>query len=107
MFCSTIIPTIGRPTLARAVQSVLEQNLTAADFEVIVVNDSEKSLSEEDWQKDERVRVLDASRPALAGRQLGAGDEIWLAETNLDLTEGSEYLTTSMQQFEQRRQSNY
>jgi len=48
MFCSTIIPTIGRATLARAVQSVLEQDFTAADYEVIIVNDSGKPLPADD-----------------------------------------------------------
>jgi glycosyltransferase involved in cell wall biosynthesis len=62
MFCSTIIPTIGRPTLARAVKSVLEQKFTFADFEVIVVNDSGESLPEEEWQKAERVRVVNTNR---------------------------------------------
>lgn len=62
MFCSTIIPTISRRTLARAVQSVLEQNFTAAEFEVIVVNDSGKPLPQEDWQKSSRVRVINTNR---------------------------------------------
>lgn len=62
MFCSTIIPTISRSSLARAVQSVLEQDFTAAEFEVIVVNDSGKPLPEEKWQKDGRVRVIDTNR---------------------------------------------
>jgi glycosyltransferase involved in cell wall biosynthesis len=62
MFSSTIIPTIGRPTLNRAVQSVLDQEFTAAEFEVIVVNDSGKPLPEEEWQKSSRVRVLDTNR---------------------------------------------
>jgi glycosyltransferase involved in cell wall biosynthesis len=62
MFCSTIIPTISRPTLARAVQSVLEQDFTVADFEVIVVNDSGKPLPEEEWQKSKRVYVINTNR---------------------------------------------
>jgi glycosyltransferase involved in cell wall biosynthesis len=62
MFCSTIIPTISRPSLARAVQSVLDQDFTAADFEVIVVNDSGKPLPEEDWQKSNHVRVINTNR---------------------------------------------
>jgi len=62
MFCSTIIPTISRPTLARAVQSVLNQDFTAAELEVIVVNDSGKSLPDEKWQKDSRVRVINTNR---------------------------------------------
>lgn len=62
MFCSTIIPTIGRSTLARAVQSVLEQEFTDAGIEVIVVNDSGKPLRDEEWQKSSRVRVINTNR---------------------------------------------
>jgi hypothetical protein len=62
MFCSTVIPTIGRPTLSRAVYSVLDQTFTADDFEVIVVNDSGQPLPEMDWQYSERVRVIDTNR---------------------------------------------
>lgn len=62
MFCSTVIPTIGRPTLSRAVYSVLDQTFTADDFEVIVVNDSGQLLPEMDWQYSERVRVIDTNR---------------------------------------------
>jgi len=62
MFCSTVIPTIGRPTLSRAVYSVLDQAFTADDFEVIVVNDSGQPLPEMDWQYSERVRVIDTNR---------------------------------------------
>jgi glycosyltransferase involved in cell wall biosynthesis len=62
MFCSTVIPTIGRPTLSRAVKSLLSQTFTADDFEVIVVNDSGKRLAESDWQKSNRVRVISTNR---------------------------------------------
>ena len=61
MFCSTIIPTSGRETLARAVTSVLDQQLDA-DFEVIVVNDSGELLPEKGWQQDPRVRILATDR---------------------------------------------
>ena len=46
---STIIPTIGRDTLSRAVQSVLDQNCGEEKFEVIVVNDSGKALPGMSW----------------------------------------------------------
>lgn len=62
MFSSTIIPTIGRSTLARAVLSMLEQDFHADDFEVIVVNDSGKPLPEEEWQQSSRVRVIETKR---------------------------------------------
>jgi glycosyltransferase involved in cell wall biosynthesis len=58
MFCSTIIPTVGRDTLARAVASVLTQHLPGADFEVIVVNDSGKPLPPADWQQSSQVRLI-------------------------------------------------
>jgi glycosyltransferase involved in cell wall biosynthesis len=62
MFRSTIIPTIGRSTLARAVASVLDQAGEANDFEVIVVNDSGQPLPEADWQRAEQVRVINTNR---------------------------------------------
>jgi len=62
VFCSTIIATIGRNSLARSVESVLSQDVRASDFEVIVVNDSGRSLTPEDWQHSERVRILNTYR---------------------------------------------
>ena len=62
MFCSTIIPTIGRRTLARAVTSILSQNFDKDDFEVIVVNDSGSSLLAAEWQSSGRVRVVNTNR---------------------------------------------
>lgn len=61
-FCSTIIPTIGRSTLSRAVYSVLDQTFSAADFEVIVVNDSGQLLPAMDWQQCDRVRIINTNR---------------------------------------------
>lgn len=57
MFSSTIIPTIGRPTLAVAVESVLSQECDEP-FEVIVVNDSRKPLEPAAWQSSKHVRVV-------------------------------------------------
>jgi glycosyltransferase involved in cell wall biosynthesis len=62
MFCSTIIPTIQRDSLTAAVVSVLEQDFSADDFEVIVVNDSGRPLPPADWQRSPRVRVIDTNR---------------------------------------------
>ena len=62
MFCSTVIPTVGRSTLSRAVYSVLDQTFTADDFEVIVVNDSGQPLPEADWQHSDRVRLINTQR---------------------------------------------
>lgn len=62
VFCSTIIPTMGRDSLAQAVYSVLDQQFDGATLEVIVVNDSGKPLPQADWQADERVRVIATMR---------------------------------------------
>lgn len=62
MFSSTIIPTVGRVTLARAVNSVLSQPFDKADFEVIVVNDSGAPLPWQDWQSSDRVQVIQTNR---------------------------------------------
>jgi len=62
MFCSTVIPTVNRPTLSRAVHSILDQEFKDADFEVIVVNDSGQPLPDMDWQQSPRVRVITTHR---------------------------------------------
>ncbi len=62
MFCSTVIPTIARSTLSRAVQSVLDQSFSADDFEVIVVNDSGRPLPPAEWHQSPRVRIIDTQR---------------------------------------------
>lgn len=73
MFCSIIIPTIGRVELSRAVESVLQQNFTNADFEVIVVNDSGRSLPDANWQYSTRVQVIHTTqRERSVARNTGA-----------------------------------
>ena len=73
MFCSTIIPTVGRDTLGRAVNSVLSQSFAEDDFEVIVVNDSGKPLPWQDWQSSNRVRVIHTNcRERSVARNTGA-----------------------------------
>lgn len=44
MFSSSTIPTVGKASPARAVESVLAETLTADDLEVIAVNDSGEPL---------------------------------------------------------------
>jgi glycosyltransferase involved in cell wall biosynthesis len=61
-FCSTVIPTVARPSLSRAVQSVLDQEFDESEFEVIVVNDSGKPLPEAGWQHSERVHLIHTNR---------------------------------------------
>jgi glycosyltransferase involved in cell wall biosynthesis len=62
IFCSVIIPTIGRASLTRAVNSVLNQAFPADQLEVIVVNDSGQPLAETVWQVSDRVQVIITNR---------------------------------------------
>jgi glycosyltransferase involved in cell wall biosynthesis len=62
MICSTIIPTVGRSSLSRAVKSVLQQNFEKDEFEVIVVNDSGDSLEPAEWMRSPQVRILHTQR---------------------------------------------
>jgi glycosyltransferase involved in cell wall biosynthesis len=61
-FFSYIIPTIGRSSLEIAINSVLTQELTQADFEIIVVNDSGKPLPAAEWQQSPRIRIINTNR---------------------------------------------
>lgn len=73
MFSTTIIPTVGRASLEKAVTSVLEQAFSREDFEVIVVNDSGIPLPEAAWQKSDKVRVITTYRRERAfARNTGA-----------------------------------
>ena len=73
MFCSTIVPTIGRATLGQAVQSVLDQQLADDAFEVIVVNDSGAPLPDAPWQHHPRVQLLcTQQRERSVARNVGA-----------------------------------
>jgi glycosyltransferase involved in cell wall biosynthesis len=62
MICSAIIPTVGRPSLTRTVESVLSQSLPTEDFELLIINDSGTPLPEADWQKSKRVHIINTNR---------------------------------------------
>ncbi len=62
MLCSTVIPTVGRATLTRAVLSALEQDLAPDQHQIIVVNDSGRPLPAADWQTAPAVTVLNTNR---------------------------------------------
>jgi len=74
MFCSTIIATIGRDSLAQAVESVLAQELGDDEAcEVIVVNDSGRPLTPAGWQASPRVTILETQgRERCVARNAGA-----------------------------------
>ncbi|MBK8047649.1 MAG: glycosyltransferase [Anaerolineales bacterium] len=58
LFCTTIIPTVGRTSLVRAVQSVLTQDFDQNHHDLIVVNDSGAPLPDAPWQHADAVQVL-------------------------------------------------
>jgi glycosyltransferase involved in cell wall biosynthesis len=61
---SFIIPTIGRETLTRAVESALAQSHNVASHpqhEVVVVNDSGNDLPRADWFNAPQVRIVDSN----------------------------------------------
>ncbi len=62
MFLTTIIPTIGRDTLERAVNSVLNQAFEADTLEVIVVNDTGHPLTPEPWMDEPNVQVVTTNK---------------------------------------------
>ncbi len=115
MFCSTIIPTIGRPTLKRTVWSVINQELPSANFEIIVVNDSGHPLPAADWQNSDRVSIINTQRRERSvARNTGAAvargkylhfldDDDWLLPDalqsfwNLSLTSNTAWLYGSSQ----------
>jgi glycosyltransferase involved in cell wall biosynthesis len=58
MFCSIIIPTVGRPSLSKSIESVLQQNFADAEYEIIVVNDSGQPFPAATWQTSPKVRII-------------------------------------------------
>jgi glycosyltransferase involved in cell wall biosynthesis len=59
---STIIPSIGRATLSQAVQSVIDQQSSSVEFEIIVVNDSGQPLPKMSWMETPNLRIIDTNR---------------------------------------------
>jgi len=62
MLCSTIIPTVNRPSLERAVKSVLAQDLDPTEHEIIVVNDSGNPLPPAAWLAGPMVTIINTNR---------------------------------------------
>ena len=62
IFFSYIIPTIGRLSLETAVGSVLKQDFSEAEFEVIVVNDSGRALPDADWHTSPQVTIINTNK---------------------------------------------
>jgi len=90
-FCSVIIATVGRSSLALAVESVLQQSIPNESFEVLVINDSGKPLPKAEWQLGKSVKIISTNqRERSVARNTGAAvakgrylhfldDDDWLA----------------------------
>lgn len=73
IFCSTVIPTIGRSSLDKAVESVFQQEMGHEAIEIIVVNDSGKPLPPADWQHSPHVILIHTNqRERSIARNTGA-----------------------------------
>jgi len=59
---STIIPSIGRTTLSHTVQSVIDQQCSGAEFEIIIVNDSGQPLPKLSWMETPNLQIIDTNR---------------------------------------------
>lgn len=71
-FCSVIIPTIGRSTLARAVASVEAQAFASNDLEIIIVNDSGEPLPPGTWDSARPRVITTMRRERCVARNTGA-----------------------------------
>lgn len=70
---STIIPTIGRATLAHAVQSVIDQQTSSTEVEIIVVNDSGRPLPKMSWMEFPNLQIINTNhRERSVARNTGA-----------------------------------
>jgi glycosyltransferase involved in cell wall biosynthesis len=72
MLCSTIIPTVNRPSLERSVKSALQQDLRPELHEILVFNNSDKPLPETDWLSSPRITVIDSHSELIGASNMGA-----------------------------------
>jgi glycosyltransferase involved in cell wall biosynthesis len=73
LLISTIIPSIGRATLSHAVQSVIDQQSSSVEFEIIVVNDAGQPLPKMSWMDAPNLQIIDTNhRERSVARNAGA-----------------------------------
>ena len=69
---STILPSVGRATLSQAVQSVLDQQSSSAEFKIIVVNDSGQPLPKMSWMEAPNLQIINTNhRERSVARNMG------------------------------------
>jgi glycosyltransferase involved in cell wall biosynthesis len=79
VLCSTVIPTIGRDCLQVAVESALQQQISAEHHEIVVANDSGRALARSPWMEAPQVRIVDTHRSERS-KARNAGAEIATGE---------------------------
>jgi GT2 family glycosyltransferase len=94
MLCSTIIPTVNRRSLERAVKSALAQDLAPNVHEIIVVNDSGKPLPDHDWLKAPQIKIVNTNRcergvAQMMGAAVGCGKYIKILQDDDYLLPGA------------------
>ena len=62
MLCTTVIPTVDRPSLERAVKSAVEQEIDSDQHEIIVVNDSGKPLPDYHWLDHPQITIINTNQ---------------------------------------------
>lgn len=62
MLCSTVIPTVNRPSLERALKSAVAQGLGPDEHEIIVVNDSGSPLPDFEWLRLPQIQIVNTNR---------------------------------------------
>lgn len=72
MLCSTVIPTVNRPSLEQAVKSALEQDLGSDMHEILVFNNSAGSLPQTDWLSSPQIKIIDTHSSLIPASNLGA-----------------------------------
>jgi glycosyltransferase involved in cell wall biosynthesis len=85
MIYSFIIPTIGRSTLVRAVASVLNQDFTIADYEIVIVNDSGTELQTHFLPQSDRISIINTNKRERnfarnSGAAIAKGKYLWFLD---------------------------
>jgi glycosyltransferase involved in cell wall biosynthesis len=85
IFCSFIIPTIGRSSLAKAVESVISQDWAVAKYEIIVVNDSGNELEIHSLPLIDQIYVIKTNKRERnfarnTGAALARGQYLWFLD---------------------------
>jgi glycosyltransferase involved in cell wall biosynthesis len=85
VFCSVIIPTIGRESLTKAVCSVLDQEFPGQEMEIVIVNDSGDAAAATSWHSVNHVRIITTNRrERCVARNTGAaaakGTYLWFLD---------------------------